>query len=518
MASFKRLISVSLFFLTVLSSAISYADSAQKATATWTPLMRAIARYNAAVSDAQSAINTATDVTSYVAKAGTLGGTAATLVTKNYWPVVATLGASAVVPSITTTITRACYNSSVQKARNDLYKELQPYLQSPKNPTMHIPDQGAIDLAKEGLALLHSPDMCPPFATRKPEAAYTDILERIILSYSGTDQAIGAVQIPVVSTQLPTKLPIVYHDKYDISFGGIERLHPFDTHKYSKVHTYLSKQFGLSKDQFYTPEIVSQQDMLLVHTPEYLNMLNKSSVLAGIADMPFLAVMPNWLLQKHLMLPMKFATGGTILATQLALEHGWAINISGGYHHAKSNEPVLGGFCFINDIMIAAKKVLNEHPDYRILIVDLDAHQGNGHEEMAINDDRFFIFDVYNKNTWPGDFEVKERINFDYPVDGRLTGDDQYLQLLHTQLPAAIEQCKPNLIIYNAGTDPYYKDPIGCMKLSKQGLIMRDRMVFAQALQRDIPIVMVLSGGYHTDNADIIGCSIEQLLNSMYKK
>ena len=205
------------------------------------------------------------------------------------------------------------------------------------------------------------------------------------------------------------------------------------------------------------------------------------------------------------------ATGGTIIGADLALEYGWAINLSGGYHHAKRAEPVAGGFCIINDICIAARKVLMKHPNYRILIVDLDAHQGNGHEDVAETEKQIAIFDVYNGKTWPGDFACQERINYNFPVDGRKTDDKAYLTLLAKELPKAIDTVKPDLIIYNAGTDVYYEDPIGCMALTKQGIINRDEMVFTHALTRNIPILMVLSGGYHAQSYAIISASVENI-------
>ena len=130
-------------------------------------------------------------------------------------------------------------------------------------------------------------------------------------------------------------------------------------------------------------------------------------------------------------------------------------------------------------------------PGIRILIVDLDAHQGNGHEDVAENEKQIAIFDIYNGKTWPGDFPCQERINYNFPVDGRKTNDAVYLALLNEELPKAIDAVKPDLIIYNAGTDVYYEDPIGSMALTIPGIINRDELVFTQAITRNIPILMV---------------------------
>lgn len=215
--------------------------------------------------------------------------------------------------------------------------------------------------------------------------------------------------------------------------------------------------------------------------------------------------------------PVKKPTSGTILALELALKHGWAINLSGGYHHAKREDPVYGGYCLIDDICIAVKKkeqeLLDKNQNYRIMIIDLDAHQGNEHEDISENDSHFLIFDMFNGDTWPGDFACQERINFRYPLHAKMQ-DKEYLEILKTNLPDAINKVKPDVIIYNAGTDVYEKDPIGALSISKEGIIECDAFVFDQAISRRIPIVMVLSGGYHKDSAEIIGRSIEHI----YKK
>src|SRR3989338_4264328 len=171
------------------------------------------------------------------------------------------------------------------------------------------------------------------------------------------------------------KLPIVYSKHYDISLFGLEKFHPFDTQKYGKVYRYLVNKVGINKNRFYTPEIVSEEDLLSVHTPEYLYSLKESKNVARIAELGILAKIPNIILQHKLLKPMRYATGGTILGCDLALEHGWAINLSGGYHHAKADSG--GGFCFFADVPIAVYKLLKNNPNLSIMIIDLDAHQGN---------------------------------------------------------------------------------------------------------------------------------------------
>ncbi|MFA6743441.1 MAG: hypothetical protein WCS36_04465, partial [Candidatus Neomarinimicrobiota bacterium] len=144
------------------------------------------------------------------------------------------------------------------------------------------------------------------------------------------------VLLSVVNSLSQSKLPIIYSPQYNISLFGIQKLHPFDTKKYKKVYKYIKTNCGIDENRFYCPEKVSESDIRLVHTGSYLESLKKSEVIARIGQMPPLKFVPNRLLQKRVLVPMKYGTGGTILGAELALQYGWAINLSGGYHHAKA--------------------------------------------------------------------------------------------------------------------------------------------------------------------------------------
>jgi len=311
------------------------------------------------------------------------------------------------------------------------------------------------------------------------------------------------------------KIPIIFSEHYDIALLGLEKLHPFDTQKYGKVYNYLVEKAGIAKDRFYTPEPVFKKELLSVHTPEYLSSLKKSKNIAKIAELEILSLIPNTLLQKHLLQPMRYATGGTVLGCQLALKYGWAINLSGGYHHAKRDSG--GGFCFFADIPIALYKVFEEKKNLKALIIDLDAHQGNGCEAILGDDPRVHILDVYNEEIYPWDFEARKYIDFDYPVKSYIE-DKEYLKIVEKGIKKAMTKLKPGLIIYNAGTDILEGDPLGCMSISENGIIKRDEVVFKYALENRIPILMVLSGGYTHKSAEIIGKSIENIFKKCLKK
>jgi len=312
----------------------------------------------------------------------------------------------------------------------------------------------------------------------------------------------------------PSQLPLVFHKEYDISFGFLDKLHPFDAQKYGKVAKHLIEHVGIDPNQFHTPDIISDSDLLKVHTQDYVDSLSYSSTIADISEVWPLRLVPNFILQSYLLTPMKYATGGTVLATQLALKHGWAINLSGGYHHAKSE--CGGGFCVFADIPLAIKIAHEANPNLKVLIVDLDAHQGNGHEMICGPDKRIAIFDVYNALIYPNDEEAKKYITFNHPIR-RLRGihDEEYLELLRTHLPQAIAQFQPGLIVYNAGTDVFEHDPLGGMKITAQGIVQRDELVFRFAQEKNVPVVMVLSGGYTQQSAMIIAQSVENILKNV---
>jgi histone deacetylase 11 len=306
-----------------------------------------------------------------------------------------------------------------------------------------------------------------------------------------------------------TRLPIIYSPRYDIRVLGIEKLHPFDSEKYGKIFRYLVNAVGIDEEAFYAPDPVSEETLLTVHSVEYLNSLKKSVNIALIAEVMMAAIVPNPILQKHLLVPKKYATGGTILGCELALEQGWAINLSGGYHHAKADSG--GGFCFFADVPIAVKKLWEERPDLPVMIIDLDAHQGNGNAAIFEDDPRVSIFDVFNGHIYPGDYEAAQYVEYNHPVKMYI-GDGEYMGLLERELRAAIDESAPGLIIYNAGTDVLKGDMLGGMSITAEGIIERDELVFTCTLERKTPILMLLSGGYTRRSAKIIGRSIENIL------
>lgn len=304
-------------------------------------------------------------------------------------------------------------------------------------------------------------------------------------------------------------IPIIYSPDYNISILGIENFHPFDSKKYRKVYKGIIQGQKICRSQIYQPQIVTDAELLTVHTDEYLASLKKSKVIARIAEILPLRILPTFILRNGILKPMKLATGGTILGAQLALRYGWSINLSGGYHHAKSANGE--GFCVFADVPIALKSIWERKKDLKILIVDLDAHQGNGNSSILGNDHRVAILDMYNSAIYPNDIKAAEMVKYRIPLNHH-TNTKEYLRHLSNWLPKAINEFQPGLIVYIAGTDIFVEDRLGNLSVTEDGIIKRDAFVFRKAIENRIPILMVLSGGYNKKSGGIIAKSINNLL------
>lgn len=311
------------------------------------------------------------------------------------------------------------------------------------------------------------------------------------------------------------QLPIFYSPKYNISFWGLEKLHPFDSKKYKRIFDILVENKTLKKIQVVEPSQPTRDILLKVHSDDYLQSLKSAQKLARILELGFVSFLPYFLTYRKILTPMLYATGGTMLAPKAALERGWAINLGGGFHHAHAANG--GGFCVYADITLAIHFLLETQPSVRkVMIIDLDAHQGNGHERDFIDHENVFIFDMYNKDIYPFDFEAKRGIDLNVELDPYIQ-DENYLPLLKSSLEEALRKFNPDIIFYNAGTDILEGDLLGLMNISRLGIIQRDEMVFRSALDRKIPIVMLLSGGYQKSNAPVIAQSIENLIKNTIK-
>lgn len=309
-----------------------------------------------------------------------------------------------------------------------------------------------------------------------------------------------------------TQWPIIYRDEYNVHFWGLEKMHPFDAGKWGRIFQFL-KQFGVIDEETVTkPNKATKEDLLVVHSKKYLKTLKCSLKVACIAEVPPLAIVPNYFVQKGYLEPMRYQVGGTILAGKLAIERGWAINIGGGFHHCSSEKG--GGFCPYADITLIVQFLFHYFPSKisNVMIVDLDAHQGNGYERDFFDNEQIYIFDMYNRGIYPFDKDAKMAIRKRVELR-HLTKDEEFLYKVETNLENALKEFQPDLVVYNAGTDILEGDSLGCLAVTEDGIIKRDEIVFRKVRLKQVPIVMLTSGGYLKRTANIIAKSILNLKN-----
>ncbi|CAN6457142.1 unnamed protein product [Victoria cruziana] len=306
----------------------------------------------------------------------------------------------------------------------------------------------------------------------------------------------------------PTKVPIIYSKSYRISLLGFERMHLFDCSKGSRIRRFLIEEGIIDRSQIVKPLAASKDDLLVAHTSAYLKSLKKSANVSEIIKISAACLLPNYVVQRRILSPLRKQVGGTVLAGKLAKERGWAINLGGGFHHGCADKG--GGFCAYADITLCIRYAFECLNVTRAMIIDLDAHQGNGHAIDFADDGRVYILDVYNKNIYPRDYEARKLINQKVElVSGTTT--DKYLECLENALQASERAFHPELVVYNAGTDILEGDPLGRLKVTPSGVIARDEKVFKFARRRNIPLVMLTSGGYLKSSGRVIANSIKNL-------
>ena len=317
---------------------------------------------------------------------------------------------------------------------------------------------------------------------------------------------------------------LVYSPHYNIGFYGLERLHPFDSRKYGRAWKALRRHFGSKlKPLHLKPDRqANREELLLVHSEAYLQAMRNPKVVAAALEVPPAGYLPGWAVDWHVLRAMRWATRGTIVAAQAALEHGLAINLSGGYHHAKPEQGE--GFSIYADVGIAVAALRSENllkEEDRVVYIDTDAHQGNGVCHTFLKDNRFFIFDMFNADIYPRyDTEARDRIDCPIRLDSYCS-DAAYMRELREWLPPFLDNVGKSpigLAIYNAGTDVFEGDPLGDMNISAATIRERDLYVVSELRKRAIPTMMVLSGGYTKQSYQLVADSViglvEQEMNS----
>ena len=262
--------------------------------------------------------------------------------------------------------------------------------------------------------------------------------------------------------------------------------------KYELLPTQLIVEGIAEPADFFEPDPLTIEQILSTHTPLYWDkLINGKLTRDEIRKTGF--PYSEELISREITI-----AGGTLKCAQFALEEGFAMNIAGGTHHAFTDRGE--GFCLLNDIAVAANDLLNNYDLKRILIVDLDVHQGNGTAEIFAGDDRVFTLSMHGAKNYP---LKKEKSSLDIPLaDG--TQDVEYLKLLHDNLSKVLSDFQPEFIFYQSGVDILASDKLGRLNVSMGGCKLRDEMVFEAASHTGIPIVACMGGGYSPKISTIV--------------
>jgi acetoin utilization deacetylase AcuC-like enzyme len=284
-------------------------------------------------------------------------------------------------------------------------------------------------------------------------------------------------------------LPLIYHPNYVAPIANTNR---FPMEKFRLLYEMLLAEGVARPEQFFQPELPDLDVIALVHDREYVNAYwqgnldPKAQRRIGLPWSPELAYRT------------RIAVGGTLLTARLALAHGLACNTAGGTHHAF---PSYGsGFCIFNDLAIASQVLHQEGLVKKILIVDLDVHQGDGTALIFQDEPDVFTFSMHCQINFPSVKQISDR---DVPLREGME-DDEYLRTLANHLPDLLTEFQPDLVLYDAGVDPHIGDRLGKLALTDAGLYRRDMQVLSTCISQGFPVACVIGGGYCEDMRSLV--------------
>ena len=290
------------------------------------------------------------------------------------------------------------------------------------------------------------------------------------------------------------------HFVYSASYVADIGLHVFPIEKYRLVAQALRRAHHIPDAAFIEPAPATRQQLLLVHSERYLDDLDhcRWTPRTMQSELP---------LSPQIVRLFVLACGGTIRAADLALDEGVSVHIGGGFHHAFAEKAE--GFCYLNDLAVAIREMQTRGRIQRAMVIDLDLHQGNGTARIFQDDPGVFTFSMHQGELYP----IKEKSNFDIHLE-KVTRDGEYLGLMRSHIPKLLDEFQPELILYQAGADPFEEDQLGDLKLTIAGLAERDKLVFQWASERKVPIAATLGGGYAINTADTITIHVKTALTA----
>jgi acetoin utilization deacetylase AcuC-like enzyme len=279
-------------------------------------------------------------------------------------------------------------------------------------------------------------------------------------------------------------IPLVFHPIYSQLQLSVK--HRFPIQKYQGIRNKLAEQ-TVPESWFYQPQKVELGKLLEVFEPAYVQSLlhNKLDEKAmRRIGFPWSAQ----LIERSLT-----AVGGTLLTAELALQHGKAINLTGGYHHAFADFG--SGFCLFNDLYMAALQMLQNDGIDKVLIFDCDVHQGDGTAKLAADNSQIFTVSIHGEKNFP---HRKQSSDMDFSL-AKGTLDEVYLDTVDCALHLAVNSFQPDAVIYDAGVDIHINDDLGHLHISTEGVFQRDKLVFDLCEQKGLPVAAVIGGGYQRD-------------------
>ena len=283
-------------------------------------------------------------------------------------------------------------------------------------------------------------------------------------------------------------LPIVWDEAYEADIGP----HVFPTLKYRAAYERLLQEGTISEGDVVRPTPATDEQVGLVHVPGYLEKIERGELSWAdemLLELPF---------SQGLRDAMWLCAGGSILACRLALERGMAVHLGGGFHHGFPDHGE--GFCLLNDVAIALRVLIGEGLIERAAVIDCDVHHGNGTAAIFGDDSAVFTFSIHQEQNYP---TLKPPSDLDIGLaDG--TGDEEYLGLLTENIPRILAGHAPNLSVYLAGADPYEEDQLGGLGLTLDGLRRRDELIFQLHADADVPVAVMLAGGYAREFDDTV--------------
>ncbi len=276
--------------------------------------------------------------------------------------------------------------------------------------------------------------------------------------------------------------------------------------KYELIQEQLLYEGTCTDANFFAPAPVDDRWVLGVHTPEYVGALKTGTVDSKMMRRIGFPLTPELIDREWII------TQGTIDGTQIARRDGVSMNVAGGTHHAFPDRGE--GFCMLNDVGVAAHCLLETGQARKILVIDLDVHQGNGTAVMFQQEPRVFTFSMHGKDNYP---LKKEQSDLDIELPTGMA-DDAYLNLLYDILPGLIQRVQPDFLFYVSGVDILESDRLGKLAVSREGCKTRDRFVFEQAIRHNLPLVVSMGGGYSPRLTDIVEahCNTFRLAADMF--